>query len=308
MEIWIPITIAAAFLQNLRSILQKHLKGRLSTMGATFSRFIFAVPVALTVLAMLHFRFEYAIPTPTSGFIGFGIIAALAQIGATFLLVYLFGLRNFAVGTTFSKTAVIQAAIIGFLVLNDRISMLAIFAIMVSTIGVVVMSSLQGIRKGLLSRAALTGLACGALFGISAVGYRAASLSLESGDFLIRGATLLAYTTAFQTAVMLVYLAVVETGQITKVLKSWRISALVGLVGALASLGWFTAMTLQNAAYVKALAQVELLFTIAASWLIFKEKISKREAAGIALVVSGILILVLARWATPSRIAAAYPE
>jgi len=41
-ESWIPITFAAAFLQNLRSALQKHLKGQLSTAGATFSRFLFA--------------------------------------------------------------------------------------------------------------------------------------------------------------------------------------------------------------------------------------------------------------------------
>jgi len=33
LELWIPITIAAAFFQNLRSALQKHLKGRLSTAG-----------------------------------------------------------------------------------------------------------------------------------------------------------------------------------------------------------------------------------------------------------------------------------
>ena len=39
MELWIPITIAAAFLQNVRSTLQKYLKGRIGTTGATFVRF-----------------------------------------------------------------------------------------------------------------------------------------------------------------------------------------------------------------------------------------------------------------------------
>ena len=48
MELWIPFTIAAAFFQNLRFMLQKHLKAtRLTTAGATFSRFIFAAPLAL---------------------------------------------------------------------------------------------------------------------------------------------------------------------------------------------------------------------------------------------------------------------
>ena len=46
MEIWIGITLAAAFLQNLRSMLQKHLKARLSSLGATAIRFFFAMPLA----------------------------------------------------------------------------------------------------------------------------------------------------------------------------------------------------------------------------------------------------------------------
>ena len=41
-ELWIPITVFAAFMQNLRSALQKHLKGRLSTGGASYVRFFYA--------------------------------------------------------------------------------------------------------------------------------------------------------------------------------------------------------------------------------------------------------------------------
>ena len=41
MEIWVLITIAAAFFQNVRSAMQKHLKGRMGTTGATFVRFGF---------------------------------------------------------------------------------------------------------------------------------------------------------------------------------------------------------------------------------------------------------------------------
>ena len=53
MELWIPITIAAAFSQNLRFMLQKHLKATgLSTGGATFARFLFAAPLAAALLAV----------------------------------------------------------------------------------------------------------------------------------------------------------------------------------------------------------------------------------------------------------------
>ena len=51
--LWIPLTIAAAFLQNVRSALQKHLKGRLGTTGATFVRFGYGFPVAIAYLLAL---------------------------------------------------------------------------------------------------------------------------------------------------------------------------------------------------------------------------------------------------------------
>ena len=42
MELWIPVTLFAAFMQNLRSALQKHIKGKLSTGGAAYVRFCYA--------------------------------------------------------------------------------------------------------------------------------------------------------------------------------------------------------------------------------------------------------------------------
>jgi drug/metabolite transporter (DMT)-like permease len=92
---------------------------------------------------------------------------------------------------------------------------------------------------------------------------------------------------------MVVWLAWKDAPQILRVLKSWRVSAWVGIAGGLASLGWFSAMTLQNAAYVKAVGQVELLFSFAVSVLVFKERSSGREVGGIALVSLGILLLLL---------------
>ncbi|MEO1920179.1 MAG: hypothetical protein ABGW81_10845 [Paracoccaceae bacterium] len=52
-------------------------------------------------------------------------------------------------------------------------------------------------------------------------------------------------------------------------------------------------MTLQNAAYVKAVGQIELLFTFAASVLIFRERPNRREVGRIILVSLGILLLLL---------------
>jgi drug/metabolite transporter (DMT)-like permease len=212
----------------------------------------------------------------------------------------LFSFQNFAVGTTFSKTETVQAAIFGAVVLGDSLSIGALLAIFISLIGVVILSvarestmTLRTILTSWTGKPALIGLASGACFGISAVSYRAASLSLGGEGFLMQAGFTLACVTVFQTLVMTVYLLICEPAELVRVLKSWRISVWVGLSGMAASAGWFTAMTIQNAAYVRALGQIELLFTFAVSLLFFKEKTNPKETIGILLVCSGILILLL---------------
>ena len=76
---------------------------------------------------------------------------------------------------------------------------------------------------------------------------------------------------------------------------NWRWAAPVGVAGMLASVGWFSAFAVENAAYVRALGQIELVFTFVASILFFKEKTKPIELAGIAMIVAGILLLLLAR-------------
>ena len=300
MELWIPITIFAAFAQNLRFMLQKHLKAtRLTTGGATFSRFVFAAPLALLLVWVLIGSGLRDWPGVSARFFAFAAIGGLAQISATMLVVALFAERNFTVGITLKKTETMQTAILSLIVLGEVVSAWGLIAIAVGLAGVVLLSDPP---KGeqplkwkarLFNKASGYGLASGALFGVSATGYRGASLALDSGDFLIRAAVTLAIVTLFQSLVMALWLRMREVRQLTAVMRSWRVTALVGLTGVLGSFGWFMAFTLQNAAYVKALGQIELVFTFLASWLVFKEKSSAREISGIALVVASILVLVL---------------
>jgi drug/metabolite transporter (DMT)-like permease len=300
LEIWVPITVAAAFLQNLRSALQKHLKAALSTTGATSARFIFAAPLAVLYALGLATLAGYPVPRPSPTFALYAALGGVAQISATALLVYLFSFRNFAVGTTYSKTETVQTAIFGVVILGDPLAGSAILAILISLAGVFAISvaqtriSLRGLISSLGGRTALIGIASGAAFGISAVSYRAASLSLGGEGFLMQAAFTLAVVTVFQTLLMAIYMRIREPGQLGKVLRSWRVSGLTGLAGMLASACWFSAMTIQNAAYVRALGQIELVFTFAASHLVFRERTNRLELAGIVLVVVGILILLLA--------------
>ena len=299
MELWIPITIGAAFFQNLRSMLQKYLKDRLSTGGATYARFIYAWPFAVIYVLVLGQMPQFEMPSLNMDFAMYAAIGGTAQMLATALLVYLFSFRNFAVGTTFSKTETVQTAIFGAVILADPLSTPAIFAILISLAGVVALSSAQsGISLGRIvfawtERTALIGLASGACFGVSAVTYRAASLSLGGDGFLIQASFTLAWVLGFQTTMMGIYLIIREPGEFVRVLRSWRVASWVGVTGMLGSVGWFTAMTIQNAAYVRALGQVELVFTFIAAHLVFREKTTRLEFAGILLVIAGILVLLL---------------
>lgn len=294
------ISIVAAFLQNLRFMLQKHLKSSgFSTGGATFSRFVFAAPLAVCFVVFLVASGWQELPGSNLKFAGFAMIGGVAQILATMFVVALFAERNFTVGITLKKTETMQTAVISLVILGDAVSAWGVIAIVIGLAGVVLLSDppktdkVLNWQQRLFNKASGYGLAAGALFGVSATFYRGATLALDGGDFLIRAALTLAFVTTFQFIIMAVWLRWREAGQISAVLSSWRVTGLVGLTGVLGSLGWFMAFALQNAAYVKALGQIELVFTFLASWLVFKERSSGREITGIVLVVASILVLVL---------------
>lgn len=291
-EAWIPLTIAAAFLQNLRSMLQKRATEALSTNGASYIRFCYALPFVWLYLGAL--LLENPLPAFTASFAAYCVVAAVAQIVSTGLLIASFSHGNFALGTTYSKTEVAQTALVGLVVLGDTLSLAAVGGILVSFLGVVTLS--VRVRLGTLvrgDRALLLGLLAGTGLAVASVGYRGASLSLGSGDFLLRAATTLAVAVTLQTLILGVYLRVKEPGELGRVAANWRAGIWVGLVGGAASAGWFTAMTLVNAGLVRALGQVELLFTFAASAWFFRERVTRRDVVGALLIVAGILLLLI---------------
>jgi uncharacterized membrane protein len=54
-------------------------------------------------------------------------------------------------------------------------------------------------------------------------------------------------------------------------------------------------MTLENAAYVRTLGQVELILSLLTSYIVFKERSTRYEIFGMALIVAGIVILLIFR-------------
>ncbi len=290
MELWLGITIVAAFLQNARSLLQKRMTGVLSVNGATYVRFLYALPFAWVYALWL---WEGRPSGFTPEFFTYVSIGAVAQIVATACLLASFTTGKFAVGTSFSKTEAAQAALVGLLLLGDSVNAWVIGGIAVSLVGVVLLSDQLDWRDLLKpQRAMWLGLAAGAGFAVSAVGFRGASLALASGEYLERAGLTVAVAVSVQTLVLGVYLVVREPGEVRRVLASYRTAVWVGAIGMVASAGWFTAMTLKSAAVVRAVGQVELLFTVATSVWLLRERLRAREVLGMVLVVAGIFLLI----------------
>lgn len=295
MSLWISVTILAAFMQNLRFMLQKVLRGtKLSTAGATFSRFLFSAPLVAIGIAIYLGVTGAPWPVLNGTFWIFAVAGGVAQIVATACVVALFARRNFSVGIVFAKTEVVLTALIGLVILGEGMSLWGVLAVAVGFVGVVLLSMPPGRAASVFNAAAGFGLASGALFGVSAVAYRGATLQILSDDPFLRAGVTLACVTAFQTLLMIAWLYWRDRDEIGRVIASWRVSSLVGITSMLGSFGWFTAFALQNAAYVKALGQIELLFTFLGSYFFFGERSKPREITGIALVVVSVFLVMAA--------------
>jgi len=298
MSLWIPVTLAAAVFQTLRFMLQKVLStGQLSATGATFARFAYSAPLIVAGLAAFLWWTGQPVPAMDALFMVYAAVGGLSQILATLCVVLLFRQRNFAVGITFKKTEVIQTALVGLVVLGEGVSAGGFAAILIGLAALLLLSRSPGGTgawwRHLTNRASLLGLGSGILFAFSAVSYRGASLELGDLDPVLRAATTLAVVTTLQMLSMAVWLALRDRSELRAVWATRRVAVWVGLTSMGGSFCWFLAFTLQNAAYVKALGQVELVFSLLASVLFFRERISGREMAGMALLGLSILVLVL---------------
>ena len=117
---WVVFTILAAFFQNLRTSLQKKLNKDLSLVASAYVRFAFALPFAFILFFLFHdFNVVSDIINQTN-FIFFTFLGSILQVTFTITLLYLFRFSNFVVGTSLSKTEVIQIAIFEYIILKDK--------------------------------------------------------------------------------------------------------------------------------------------------------------------------------------------
>jgi len=290
--LWIPFTLLAAAGQTARNAMQRELTVTLGTVGATHVRFLFGFPFAILFLLGVFVATGLPLPAVPWVFWPWVALGAGAQILATALMLATMNDRSFVVTIAYIKTEAIQAALFGLIFLGDQVTAGMVVAILVATAGVIVMS-LKG--KGAMEggyRPVALGLFSGAMFAISAVGYRGAILSLALPSFVLAATLTLTIGLVLQAGFLTLYLALRERAVLAAIFRAWRPSLFAGLMGATASEFWFLAFALTSVANVRTLALVEVLFAQAISLFVFKQTTGLRDALGIALIMIGILLLI----------------
>lgn len=295
--LWVPIVLWAALAQTARNAAQRSLVAQAGTLGATLSRFLYGIPFAAAWVVLLHQWPATAAPVPAfhPAYFGWLTLGALGQLGATAALLAAMKQRNFVVGVAYSKTDALQVALFGSLFLRELPGPVTLVAIALATIGVVLLSlpqkgaALEG--RAWTSGAAWYGLASGAGFALSAVGYRGAALQLPETSAWLAGGWGVLLAQSLQTVLLGGWLAWRAPDALRATVTAWRVSAIAGGMGALASIGWFTAFALTTAANVRTLGMVEVVFSYLVSRRFLREKLAPVEQGGLALVVVGLLAL-----------------
>ena len=294
---WIPLVIWAAFAQTIRNAAQRNLTTATGTLAATLARFLYGLPFALAFLAAVVALggASAGLPTASLPYAGWLALGALAQLAATALLLMAMKERNFIVAVTYSKTEVLQVALFGSLFLHEVPTWLTVAAMLVATLGVVLLSAPKataaGVGTGWLNRTALFGVGSGACFALSAVGFRGAALALPGHSPWLVGVWNVVWAQALQTLLLGGYLALRQPASLVAVARAWRLSIVAGMMGAAASIGWFTAGAMRPAADVRTLGLIEVLFSYFISRRVFREPLHASERIGLALVLIGLVVV-----------------
>ena len=291
--LWVVFTVIAAFAQTMRNAMQRELTASLGAVGATHVRFLFGFPFVLLFLAGVLMATGMPLPRPGLSFWPWIIDGAVAQVAATALMLAAMGERSFVVTIAYIKTEPIQVALFGLIFLGDIVTWPMMTAIIVATAGVVIMSTKPGGMVGGM-RPTLTGLASGGMFALSAIGFRGAILNLDLPNYPMAATFTLAVGIAMQAVLLSLYLGLRQPSVLVAIVRAWKPSLSAGFAGALASQFWFLAFALATAASVRTLALVEVLFAQLIARFAFGQKTTAREAAGMALVVCGVGLLLWA--------------
>lgn len=293
--IWLPATLFAGLLQAWRTAVQQRVRAELSVNAAGLVRYLYGFPVGCLLLSAYLAARHIGIPQHGSGFWTNAALGGLSQILGTNLLIMAFGFRNYVVGTAYAKTEAVQGAVLAMIMLGEHLSVLTWIGIAVGVGGVLVLSAGgQRLRLGQLAQpAALCGLGAAFLFAMTSVFIKRATLSIDTSDKVLAALLTLVAVLGLQTVMQGAYVVLRERAQFDPIFRSWRISGQVGLLAALGSACWFTGFATAPVALVRAVGQVEVIFTLGFSHYYLKEPLARSEMIGLLTVAAGVILALI---------------
>ena len=291
--LWIPITIGAAGFQVARNALQRGLMGDAGPWGATLVRFLFGLPFSIAIWAVVAGLSPGARLSFSFGFWLAASTGALSQLLASAALLVAMRRAGFAIGTALQQSSLPLSAVIGLAVFHDNLRPLAWMGVAITTVGLAVLTWPKGATGPQPLTGALFGLISGLCFGFSLNAFRHAELTLEPSRHVLAAVTSVVVAQALQSSALTLVLAWRKPEALKAVVVSWRQSLGAGLCGAVASLGWFTAIAFAPAGPVRAVGMVEMPMAAFAGRRMFAERLTAWQwAAGVTTALGVVLAAV----------------
>lgn len=299
---WFYLTILAVIFQTQRNLMQRNLRNKLGTIAVSWARIFFILPFLLISLGFLCVNNSDLFVKVDYVFYIFCFGAAIAQILGTLCLVELFSCRNFVVGVTYMKTDTLQVAILAAIFLSESVPTLGVIAISIAVIGIILLTPLSKLDENLkilnkiVHKSAILGLAVGLFLSFTTIFMKKAMniAEIESGSKIMSVIVVLIIYTIMQNILYIAYESYRKNLKATfrEIMLHWKKCSQIGVFSIAGTICWLGAFSLQLVAYVKVVAQLEILVSFFISHYLLKEKSSKYEVSGILLLVLSVILIL----------------
>jgi drug/metabolite transporter (DMT)-like permease len=294
---WIFLTLCATILQTFRNIEQKKLGQKLDLLSASWSRFILPFPIAILTVILTIKNIDH-------NFFYYCAICAIFQIFGNSLMVKTLQSKNFSVGIAFYKTEALQVAIVGVIIFNQHVSLVTILAIIIATIGIIMISNLKfkhgkkEFFKSLKSPSTGFGLLSGFCFSITGYNLKFATANLvNQGLSQINSGLLTLMWVIFLQNLFYILIKSLQKrfkNDLKNIFNAENKSTFfkAGFFSFCGSVCWFCAYSFGDVILIKTLGQIEIIFALLVSHFMMKEKNNLTQIIGIFLVLIGIIVTI----------------
>ncbi|HKJ25352.1 MAG TPA: EamA family transporter [Myxococcota bacterium] len=301
---WVELSLAAGVFQTARNSLARSLAGKASPMLNSWSRFAFNLPFSATVVLVLVAR--GGAPDLPPAFFAYAAATALTQLSGNVALMAAFDRANFAQSIVLHKLEIAFTAVIGVALFGEVPTTAGWIGIAACTAGVLVMNLGRatgpvGWRRAFhLDTGAWLAITCGLMLVFASfmlkeavAVYVAANPEVGSSRFEAACHTLF-HTTWIEVVILSAAIAWRQPSEFARVRTHWPRMAGIGFMGFCGSMCWFWAYSIALVAYVKAVGQIEAVLSVGIALLVWHEREVLRQLPGVALVMAGIGVILLA--------------